>query len=150
LIFGPQPVLAKPTGRKRKAKAAVRALYIPPLKALDVDIYRHRRAPIAGLRSPAGREGFNFHGPIVAIRSCSTTAAERYRINREPPEILITTPESLYLLLTSKASEILRAVETVIVDEIHVMVASKRGTHLFASLERLERLRTKLNADASP
>ncbi|WP_442484360.1 Lhr family helicase [Aeoliella sp. SH292] len=135
---------AKPTRSK------VRVLYISPLKALGVDVDRNLRAPIAGLRAVAEREGAHYHMPSVAVRSGDTPAPERARINREPPEILITTPESLYLMLTSKAREALAEVETVIVDEIHVMVAGKRGSHLFVSLERLERLRRQANPDAPP
>ncbi|MEX2167788.1 MAG: DEAD/DEAH box helicase [Pirellulales bacterium] len=154
LMFAPLPVpVVAPRATRKTPKATrnpTRVLYISPLKALGVDIDRNLRAPIAGIRAAAGRECIELHVPQVAIRSGDTPAEERHRIQRDPPEILITTPESLYLLLTSKASEILRAVETVIVDEIHVMVASKRGTHLFASLERLERLRRQHNPDAAP
>jgi ATP-dependent helicase Lhr and Lhr-like helicase len=116
----------------------VKILYISPLKALGVDIERNLRAPLAGIRAVAEREGFEHHTPSVGVRSGDTPAAERARMVRRPPDILITTPESLFLLLTSQARETLRSVSTVIVDEIHSLVASKRGAHLFVSLERLE------------
>ncbi len=128
----------------------VRVLYISPLKALGVDIDRNLRAPIAGLRAAAEREGVDAAPPTVAIRSGDTPPEERRQIQRQPPEVLITTPESLYLLLTSRASSILRTVETVIVDEIHVMAPTKRGAHLFLSLERLERLRRESDREAKP
>ena len=102
---------------------------------------RNLRAPIAGVASTAERSGIPYRTPAVAIRSGDTTPAERARIARHPPDILITTPESLFLLLTSRAREMLRSVETVIVDEIHAIAASKRGAHLFLSLERIEELR---------
>lgn len=121
--------------------AGVRVLYISPLKALGVDVERNLRAPIAGVRAVAEREGIAHRTPTVAVRSGDTPAADRYRLTREPPDILITTPESLYLMLTSRARGILTTVDTVIVDEIHSLVASKRGAHLFVSLERLEALR---------
>lgn len=119
----------------------VRVLYISPLKALGVDVERNLRAPLAGIRAFAERQGFPFHLPSIGVRSGDTPAAERSRLVRQPPEILITTPESLYLLLTSKSRSALSGVETVIVDEIHSLVSNKRGAHLFVSLERLERLR---------
>jgi ATP-dependent Lhr-like helicase len=128
---------AEPRPESRPAEA-VEILYISPLKALGVDVERNLRAPLAGIRAVAQRDGFAHHMPTVGVRSGDTTAIERARMLRHPPDILITTPESLYLLLTSRARESLRSVSTVIVDEIHSMVASKRGAHLFVSLERLE------------
>lgn len=113
-------------------------LYISPLKALGVDVERNLRAPLAGIRAVAQREGAAHYMPSVGVRSGDTPQRERARMLRHPPDILITTPESLYLLLSSRARETLRGVSTVIVDEIHSMVASKRGAHLFVSLERLE------------
>ncbi|MCA9209228.1 MAG: DEAD/DEAH box helicase, partial [Planctomycetales bacterium] len=124
--------------------------YISPLKALGVDVERNLRAPLAGVRAVAQREGVPFHEPQVGVRSGDTPAAERTRLNRQPPEILITTPESLYLILTSRSRDILRDVDTVIVDEIHSLVATKRGTHLFLSLERLERLRREDDPQRRP
>src|SRR5690606_6556355 len=112
-----------------------------PLKALGVDVERNLRAPLAGVRNLAERRGIDLAIPSVAVRSGDTPSNERRRLAREPADILITTPESLYLLLTSQARSILQTVETVIVDEIHSVVATKRGAHLMVSLERLEELR---------
>ncbi|MEM6331138.1 MAG: DEAD/DEAH box helicase, partial [Planctomycetota bacterium] len=128
----------------------VRVLYISPLKALGVDIDRNLRAPIAGIRAVANRTGQAVHEPTVAIRSGDTTSRDRQAINRHPPDVLITTPESLYLMLTSNAEAVLQGVETVIIDEIHVMAPTKRGAHLFLSLERLERRRRQANPEAPP
>ncbi len=121
-------------------KTGVRLLYISPLKALGVDVERNLRAPLAGIRAVAEEAGERFRWPQVGVRSGDTPQKERRLMGRQPPEILITTPESLYLMLTSRVREILRTVETVIVDEIHAMVARKRGAHLFLSLERLQHL----------
>jgi len=118
-----------------------RVLYISPLKALAVDIERNLRAPITGIANRAAARGDAFHQPAVAIRTGDTPAIERARFLREPADILITTPESLYLLLTSNARRTLRSIDTVIVDEIHALVPTKRGAHLALSLERLEALR---------
>ncbi|PRQ10128.1 DEAD/DEAH box helicase [Enhygromyxa salina] len=120
------------------ASKSVDILYISPLKALGVDVERNLRAPLAGIRAVAQRDGAAHYMPTVGIRSGDTPQRERAQMLRRPPDILITTPESLYLLLSSRARETLRGVSTVIVDEIHSMVASKRGAHLFVSLERLE------------
>jgi len=117
-----------------------RVLYVSPLKALAVDVERNLRSPIAGITVAAGRRGDDFTGPAVLVRTGDTPAAERARFLRDPADILITTPESLYLLLTSRAREVLRSVETVIVDEIHALVPTKRGAHLSLSLERLQAL----------
>jgi len=117
-----------------------RVVYVSPLKALAVDIERNLRAPIAGVSRVAGELGHAHHVPVVAVRTGDTPAAERTRFRREPADILITTPESLYLLLTSAARDALAAVDTVIVDEIHALVPTKRGAHLALSLERLEQL----------
>jgi ATP-dependent Lhr-like helicase len=121
----------------------IRTLYISPLKALGADVERNLRAPIAGIDEAATRAGVAHRVPSVAVRSGDTPASERARIGRAPPDILITTPESLYLLLTSSAREIVASVETVIVDEIHSIVATKRGAHLSLSLERLEAVRDR-------
>jgi len=118
-----------------------RVLYVSPLKALAVDVERNLRAPIAGIAAVAMRTGATHRIPDIAIRSGDTPAKERARLRKTPPDILITTPESLYLLLTSQARETLRDVETVIVDEIHAVVGTKRGVHMLLSLERLELLR---------
>jgi len=117
-------------------KARCRVVYVSPLKALAVDVERNLRAPLAGI----AQQGSHLHLPTVGIRTGDTPASERAQMLRAPPDILITTPESLYLLLTSQAREILRSVETVIVDEIHSLVPTKRGAHLFLSLERLQHL----------
>jgi ATP-dependent helicase Lhr and Lhr-like helicase len=119
----------------------VRLLYVSPLKALGVDVERNLRAPIAGIRAAAERAQTAVHVPSVAQRSGDTSPRERGQFRRQPSDVLITTPESLYLLLTSQAAEHLRHVETVIVDEIHALLGTKRGAHLAVSLERLERLR---------
>ena len=117
-----------------------RVLYVSPLKALTYDVERNLRAPLAGIALEAQRAGLDPPSVTVATRTGDTPARERRDIARHPPDILITTPESLYLVLTSAASGILGSVEHVIVDEIHAVAATKRGTHLALSLERLERL----------
>ena len=117
-----------------------RVLYISPIKALAVDVERNLRAPLVGIAQAAKRVGIEFHEPQVAIRTGDTPAADRARFLRRPSDILITTPESLYLLLTSNARDALRSIETVVIDEIHALVASKRGSHLALSMERLEHL----------
>ena len=115
-----------------------RVVYVSPLKALTVDVERNLRAPIQGIAREAGSQGEVIHLPEVAIRTGDTPSGERARMARRPPDILITTPESLFLVLTARAREILASVETVIVDEIHALVGTKRGAHLALSLERLE------------
>ncbi|HUQ42477.1 MAG TPA: crosslink repair DNA glycosylase YcaQ family protein, partial [Candidatus Limnocylindrales bacterium] len=117
-----------------------RVLYISPLKALVVDVERNLRSPIAGIGHAATRLGASLREPTVAIRTGDTPAKERLRFIKSPADIFITTPESLYLVLSSSAGSALKDVETVIVDEIHAMVSTKRGAHLALSLERLERL----------
>ncbi len=111
-----------------------------PLKALAVDVERNLRAPLTGISQVAAARGDRFVAPAIAVRSGDTPAAERARFQREPADILITTPESLYLLLTSNAREALRSIDTVIVDEIHALVPTKRGAHLALSIERLAAL----------
>jgi ATP-dependent Lhr-like helicase len=115
-----------------------RILYISPIKALAVDIERNLRAPLVGIAQVAQRGGHEFHEPSIFVRTGDTPTAERARFGRRPADILITTPESLYLLLTSNARTVLSSVETVILDEIHALVPTKRGSHLALSLERLE------------
>ena len=122
------------------ADARCRVLYVSPLKALAVDIERNLRAPIAGISETARAFGDAVRAPTIGVRTGDTSPADRNRMRRHPPDILITTPESLFLLLTSESRKILTSVRTVIVDEIHSLVASKRGAHLFLSLERLESL----------
>src|SRR6185437_9614851 len=115
-----------------------RVLYVSPLKALAVDVERNLRSPLAGIANMARRMGVSFHEPQISVRTGDTPQRERARFARRPAEILITTPESLYLVLTSQAAEALRSVETVIVDEIHSLVPAKLGVHLAISLERLQ------------
>jgi ATP-dependent Lhr-like helicase len=123
------------------AERTTRVLYVSPLRALAVDIEKNLRAPLAGIRHAAERGGPALpHVPTVGVRTGDTDARERRRLLTHPPDILITTPESLYLMLTSGARETLRGVRTVILDEIHAMAATKRGAHLMLSLERLEEL----------
>ncbi|MER7560347.1 ATP-dependent helicase [Nocardioides sp. NPDC126508] len=117
-----------------------RVLYISPLKALGVDVERNLRSPLVGIRQTAERLGVEAPEVRVGVRSGDTTAADRRRLTTTPPDILITTPESLFLMLTSQAREILRNVETVIVDEVHAVAATKRGSHLALTLERLDAL----------
>ncbi len=117
----------------------LRVLYISPLRALAVDVDKNLRAPLEGIRLAAERLGTDVHRPTVGVRTGDTPADERRRMARRPPDVLITTPESLYLLLTSQARETLRSVQAVIIDEIHALAGTKRGAHLSLSLERLER-----------
>jgi len=117
-----------------------RVLYVSPLKALAVDVERNLRAPLVGIRHTADRLGVEVPQIRVGVRSGDTTPQERRRIQTSPPDILITTPESLFLMLTSQARESLRGVETVIVDEVHAVAGTKRGAHLAVSLERLDEL----------
>ena len=117
-----------------------RVIYISPLKALAVDVERNLRFPLAGIKQMAERSGITVREPRISVRTGDTPQNERARFRRDPAEILITTPESLYLLLTSDAAASLRCIETVIVDEIHALVPTKRGAHLALSLERLQAL----------
>lgn len=131
LLTAPQP-----PERARRC----RVLYISPLKALAADIQRNLRAPLAGITAAAQHESASVNEVTVGMRTGDTPAAERRRFATHPPDVLITTPESLYLMLTSAAREGLRGVEQVIVDEVHVLAGSKRGAHLALSLERLDEL----------
>ncbi len=117
-----------------------RVLYVSPLKALAVDVERNLRSPLVGIRHAARRRDLAVPDLRVAVRSGDTPAADRRAFVKDPADILITTPESLFLLLTSSAREALRGVETVIVDEIHAVAGTKRGAHLAVSLERLDAL----------
>jgi ATP-dependent Lhr-like helicase len=121
-------------------KRRCRVLYVSPLKALAVDIERNLRAPLTGLRQTSQRLGLPEPDVRVSVRSGDTPADERRRFAAKPSDILITTPESLFLMLTSQAREALRGVETVIIDEVHAVAATKRGAHLALSLERLDAL----------
>ena len=118
-----------------------RVLYISPLKALAVDIERNLRSPLTGVGHAARRLGLAEPDIRVGVRTGDTAADERRKLSGAPPDILITTPESLFLLLTSQARDALRNVETVIVDEVHALAGGKRGAHLALSLERLDALR---------
>jgi ATP-dependent helicase Lhr and Lhr-like helicase len=128
-------VMFAPVPEKR---GRCRILYVSPLKALAVDVERNLRAPLAGIAQIASSRGEGYHAPAIAIRTGDTPQSERAKFQREPADILITTPESLYLLLTSNAREVLRSIDTIIIDEIHALVPTKRGAHLALSLERLE------------
>ena len=123
-------------------KRRLRVVYVSPLKALAADVEKNLRVPIAGIAALCRRRGIEHRIPELGLRSGDTPARDRARFIRSAPDILITTPESLYLLLTSAAREQLALVETVIVDEIHAVAGSKRGAHLSLSLERLEALRS--------
>ena len=140
LLFEPQP----------EAQARCRVLYVSPLKALAVDVERNLRAPLVGISNVAAATGIPVTEPAIAIRTGDTPAKERARFQRAPADILITTPESLFLLLTSRARERLVSVDTVIIDEIHALVPGKRGAHLSLSLERLEALRTARDPKRAP
>ena len=123
---------------QRPSGGATRVLYISPLKALGVDVERNLKVPLEGIAAAALELGVQFAQPSVGLRSGDTTPAERRRLVATPPDILITTPESLYLMLTSRAAATLASVQTVIVDEVHAVAGSKRGAHLALSLERLD------------
>ena len=116
--------------RREDMTPGVRLVYVSPLKALSYDIERNLRAPLRGIGADIS----------VGLRTGDTTQSERRAMRKHPPDILITTPESLYLMLSSGAREILTTVEAVIVDEIHAVAQSKRGSHLALTLERLEHL----------
>ncbi|MBL9023213.1 MAG: DEAD/DEAH box helicase [Myxococcales bacterium] len=121
----------------------LRVVYVSPLKALAVDVERNLRAPLVGITAAAERLGTRVRSPVVAVRSGDTPQRERAQLVRSSADILITTPESLYLLLTSEARKHFAGVETVILDEVHAVAGTKRGAHLFLSLERLEALRDR-------
>ena len=120
-----------------------RVLYVSPLKALAVDVERNLRSPLTGIRHTGDRLGQQVPEVTVGVRSGDTPAADRRRLVTQPPDIMITTPESLFLMLTSQARESLRGVETVIVDEVHAVAGTKRGAHLAVTLERLDALLDK-------
>ncbi len=122
----------------RTSNTGTRVLYVSPLKALGVDVERNLRAPLVGIRRTAERLGESVADISVGVRSGDTPTRERAALLRRPPDVLITTPESLYLMLTSSARSTLADVETVIIDEIHAIAGTKRGSHLALSLERLD------------
>src|SRR6201999_3390428 len=121
-----------------------RVLYVSPLKALAVDVERNLRTPLAGMTRIAERRGLAPPQISVGVRSGDTPPAQRRQLIAHPPDVLITTPESLFLMLTSAARETLADVQTVIVDEIHAIAGGKRGAHLALSLERLQDLSHEL------
>jgi ATP-dependent Lhr-like helicase len=137
LMFSPPPA----------RQSRCRVLYISPLKALAVDVERNLRTPLEGIAAVARARNVSVTPPEIAIRTGDTPALERSRFGRDAADILITTPESLFLLLTSNARARLTTVDTVIIDEIHALVPSKRGAHMSLSLERLEAIRS---ADSGP
>ena len=131
----------KATAAKAKHKGAgTRVLYISPLKALGMDVERNLRSPLIGITQTARRLGIPVPQVSVGVRSGDTTPAERRALITRPPDVLITTPESLYLMLTSKARETLVNVDTIILDEVHAVANTKRGAHLALTLERLDAL----------
>lgn len=129
--------------KKERPGKGVRVLYISPLKALGADVERNLQAPLAGIAARMAAAGGAMPEVRTGMRTGDTTPDQRRSLQRNPPDILITTPESLYLMLTSQARETLRTVETVIVDEVHALAGSKRGAHLALSLERLDDLLEK-------
>jgi len=126
------------TPRPDERSHRTRVLYISPLRALAFDIEKNLRAPLKGIELAAERLGHAFVAPDVGMRTGDTAANDRQKLIRRPPDLLITTPESLYLMLTSSARETLAGVEAIIIDEIHAMATTKRGAHLMLTLERLE------------
>lgn len=129
-------------GRKNILSPGARILYISPLKALSNDIEKNLRLPLAGIQSELQKDGIDIGEIHAMVRTGDSSATERARLVRLKPEIVVTTPESLYLLLTSASGrELLSTIETVIVDEVHALVSNRRGAHLALSLERLEHLR---------
>lgn len=139
----PEPAAAEAPAKGKRARAPkrkTRVLYISPLKALGVDVERNLRSPLIGITQTAKRLGLPAPLITVGVRSGDTPAAERRTLLSNPPDILITTPESLFLMLTSKARETLAEVDTIIIDEVHAVAGTKRGAHLAVSLERLDAL----------
>ncbi|KAA0022658.1 ATP-dependent helicase [Antrihabitans cavernicola] len=128
---------------RTEASAGTKVLYISPLKALAVDVERNLRSPLVGITQTAKRLGLEPPEISVGVRSGDTSPADRRLLVRKPPDILITTPESLFLMLTSSARESLVDVDTVIIDEVHAVAGTKRGSHLALSLERLDNQLTK-------
>lgn len=139
-LFRERELEAVAEAASRPSRAATRVLYISPIKALGADVQRNLRMPLRGVGAERQRRGDPPVDIAVGMRTGDTPAAERASLVRRPPDILITTPESLYLMLTSRARETLRGVRTVIVDEVHAVAGTKRGAHLALSLERLDAL----------
>lgn len=136
-LWGIDRLMAEPPPERGRR---TRLLYLSPLRALAVDVEKNLRSPLQGIALAAERLGEPVHVPTVGMRTGDTSPNERRQLVRNPPDLLITTPESLYLMLTSQARETLRSVECVIIDEIHALAPTKRGAHLSLSLERLEEL----------
>ncbi|MDQ0924957.1 ATP-dependent Lhr-like helicase [Pseudarthrobacter sp. W1I19] len=139
----PAPETPSRGRRPRAPKRKTRVLYISPLKALGVDVERNLRSPLIGITQTAKRLGLPAPLITVGVRSGDTTTADRRALLSNPPDILITTPESLFLMLTSRARETLTEVDTIIIDEVHAVAGTKRGAHLAVSLERLDALLPK-------
>ena len=135
-LWGIDRLVSRPAPTERTHRT--RLLYVSPLRALAVDVEKNLRSPLQGIRLAARRLGEPYTEPTVGMRTGDTPPEQRRALVRNPPDILITTPESLYLMLTSAARETLRGVEAVIVDEIHALAATKRGSHLAVTLERLD------------
>ncbi|HEX4868895.1 MAG TPA: DEAD/DEAH box helicase, partial [Acidimicrobiales bacterium] len=135
-LWGIDRLVSRPAPEARAHRT--RVLYVSPLRALAVDVEKNLRSPLQGIRLAAERLGEPYTEPTVGMRTGDTPADERRRLVRYPPDILITTPESLYLMLTSAARDTLQGVEAVIIDEIHALAATKRGSHLALTLERLD------------
>ena len=129
--------------KKERPAKGVRVLYISPLKALGADVERNLQEPLAGIAARMAAAGDDVPAVRTGMRTGDTTPDQRRGLVRNPPDILITTPESLYLMLTSQARETLRTVDTVIIDEVHALAGDKRGAHLALSLERLDDLLEK-------
>jgi ATP-dependent helicase Lhr and Lhr-like helicase len=145
---GAETLGERPSKKDAERPGRTRILYISPLKALGVDVERNLRSPLIGIGQSARRLGVPAPAVTVGVRSGDTTSSDRRRLVVDPPDILITTPESLYLMLTSRAGDTLRDVHTVIIDEVHAVAATKRGAHLAVSLERLDQLRRAAGAEA--
>ncbi len=138
-LLTPPPPL--PNSKSKNLGEGVELLYVSPLKALNNDVERNLRVPLEGIRAIAAREKIHLPHIRVAVRTGDTPAKNRADMLKHPPHILITTPESLYLMLTSpRARELFRATRTVIVDEIHTLAGNKRGVHLALTLERLQHI----------
>ncbi|GHH74286.1 Lhr family helicase [Promicromonospora soli] len=131
-------IMSAPPPKERASRC--RVLYVSPLKALAADVQRNLRSPLTGIRQAAARDGIEVPDVTVGMRTGDTPANERRSFATRPPDILVTTPESLYLILTSSARAGLAGVETVVLDEIHAVAGTKRGAHLALSLERLDAL----------
>ena len=128
--------------REPDESQGVRVLYVSPLKALGVDVERNLKAPLTGITTIAVEQGVQINTVRVGVRSGDTPSTDRKRLTTHPPQILITTPESLFLMLSSAASAILTGIDTVILDEVHYLAGTKRGAHLALSLERVEAMST--------